>query len=96
MKRRNGAVKDKYVQILEDFMAGKINIFDLQSLFINKFKSEDSYLDDILYEILEEIFGILDSMTDDSDLLENNGMYYINISEAKIALNNLYNQLIAY
>lgn len=67
----------EYIILVRSFLSGAITFESFQRLFFDKFQSEDDPLGDKLYEPLNEIFGALDSCTDDDDLLSEKEGYYI-------------------
>ena len=69
---------EEYEVLLNQFLEKKISTEIFQIEFINLFKSESRHLDDHLYNILEEIFGDCDALSDDPELLLENPSFYIN------------------
>ena len=69
---------EEYEVLLNQFLEKKISTEIFQIEFINLFKSESRHLDDHLYNILEEIVGDCDALSDDPELLLENPSFYIN------------------
>jgi hypothetical protein len=72
---------DEYKLLISDFLLKKIIIEDFQSKFLNKFKNETGKLSEYQYELLDTLFGQVDSFTLDSDLIKQNPEFYINESQ---------------
>lgn len=66
-----------YVDLLSDFKHGRIGVVDFQRAYINKFKAEKIELDESAFELLDRLFGDVDSYTEDVDLLNENPDFYL-------------------
>ena len=69
-------VKD-YVNLLEEFIAGGTTANAFRDKYIELFKGECRELDDLVYEVLEGIFGDCDAFSDDCSLILQNPEFYI-------------------
>ena len=68
---------EEYENILTKFVEEKISTKAFQTEFINLFKNENRHLDGDLYNLLEEVFGDCDALSDDPLLLLENPSFYI-------------------
>ena len=69
---------DKYKLMLDRFLSGEICVHEFQERYLASFKSEVQRLDVDLYEVLQKVFGDVDSYTEDPDLLVTNPSFYLN------------------
>lgn len=65
-----------YKHLLEKFLAESMTVDEFQSAFLAQFKDEEQ-LDERVYEILDELFGDIDSFTRDSSLLASSPSFYL-------------------
>ena len=70
-----------YASLLEQFLSGAMPVEEFQATYLDRFKGERS-LEEPLFELLDELFGDIDSFTTDSQLLAENPDFYLN--EAKL------------
>jgi hypothetical protein len=92
MKSTDKKIKMKYLGILEMYIFRKISLFNLRDIYLENFKMEREIYDSNIYEILENIFSILDLLTNDTILLKN-GKDYIGEDEAEILIFSAYDDL---
>jgi hypothetical protein len=65
-----------YKSLLEQFLAGAISVEKFQATYLDLFKNEGP-LDEPLFELLDELFGDVDSFTTDPQLLAENPGFYL-------------------
>jgi hypothetical protein len=70
-------VLQDYKLLLEQFINGMIVTEQLQDIYLNRFKNEKRAMDGPLYDVLEELFGDLDSYTIDPYLLAEDPDFYL-------------------
>lgn len=64
-----------YGSLLEQFLNGAMSVEEFQTTYLDRFKNEGQ-VEDLLFELLDELFGDVDSFTRDPQLLaENPGLY---------------------
>jgi hypothetical protein len=74
------AMKDicqEYELLCEKYLAGAMPVEEFQTVYLDRFKNEQRSLDEALYELLEGIFGDVDSFTTDQELLAENSGFYL-------------------
>lgn len=70
----NNSLAD-YGLLLEQFLGGAVSVEEFQGTYLDRFKNEGQ-LDGPLFELLDELFGDVDSFTTDQQLLtESPGCY---------------------
>ena len=67
----------EYALLLEQFLSGAMSVDEFQSAYLDRFKNEKRRLDESVFEVLDGIFGDLDSFTNDSELLAENPEFYL-------------------
>lgn len=65
-----------YQQLIEQFLHEEMSAKEFQAVFIDTFKKEKQ-LGEPLFAILDELFGDVDSFTDDQKLLAENPNFYL-------------------
>jgi len=65
-----------YEQLLEQFVSGAMPVEEFQATYLDLFKNEGR-LDEQLFELLDELFGDVDSFTADPQLLAENPSSYL-------------------
>jgi|LZQP01.1.fsa_nt_gb hypothetical protein len=72
------SVKDDYVRIMQDFLQQIMPASEFVTRYLAMFKNEIRDLDEDEFEILDEVFGDVDSYTIDADLLAEDPCFYLN------------------
>ena len=67
----------EYKLLFEKFLAGAIPVEEFQTVYLGRFKNEQRSLDEALYELLEGVFGDVDSFTTDQQLLVDDSDFYL-------------------
>ncbi len=70
-------VKKEYEALICLFLCGNLSVDEFQLKYMNKFKTESRVLSGGLYEVLEEVFGCVDSFTTDVELLSEKPNFYL-------------------
>ena len=65
-----------YGSLFEQFLRGAMSVEEFQATYLDRFKNEGQ-LDGPLFELLDEIFGDVDSFTTDQQLLTENPGFYL-------------------
>lgn len=65
-----------YERLLEQFLSGAMPVEEFQATYLDRFKNEGR-LDEPLFELLDELFGDVDSFTADPQLLAGNSSFYL-------------------
>jgi hypothetical protein len=65
-----------YERLLEQFLSGAMPVEEFQATYLDRFKNEGQ-LDESLFELLDELFGDVDSFTTDPQLLAENPGFYL-------------------
>ena len=66
----------KYQTLIRNFLEGAIPVAEFQSAFLRAFKVEDQ-IDEASFEVLDELFGDVDSYTEDPKLLSDLPDFYL-------------------
>ncbi|WGG51393.1 colicin immunity domain-containing protein [Rugamonas sp. DEMB1] len=64
-------------KLLASYLNHELSLPDFQRIFIARFKAESLVLDEPLFLLLDELFAVLDSYTDDMELLASDPSYYL-------------------
>jgi hypothetical protein len=67
----------EYRLLFNRFLAGTIPVAEFQAMYLDRFKNEKRWLGDELYELLESVFGDVDSFSTDPELLTKNPDFYL-------------------
>ena len=76
-------IAQEYKLLLEKFLDGTMPVDEFQTVYLDRFKTEQRSLNDALYEILEGVFGDVDSLTTDQQLLAENPDFYLDESQLR-------------
>jgi hypothetical protein len=66
-----------YRLLLERYLSGELTAEKFQSTYLDRFKTERQRLDEPLFELLDSLFGDVDSYTKDPELLVENPSFYL-------------------
>ena len=66
-----------YRLLLERYLSGELTVERFQSMYLDRFKTEQQRLDEPLFELLDGLFGDVDSFTKDPELLAENPNFYL-------------------
>lgn len=90
-----GESLDKYKILFKKFLGNIISVDEFKTNYLDLFKQEE-FLNEPLFEILDGVFGDVDSFTDDAQLLAENPDFYLDevrlrqkIQQAANRLSNL-------
>ena len=73
----------EYRLLLKQYLTGEMNVDEFQATYLDRFKKEEREYPEPLYEILDELFGEVDSYTKDNQLLLEQPDFYLNEKELK-------------
>jgi len=85
----------KYEVLINGFLDGSISIEEFQSTFFREFQNEES-MDERSYEILNELFGDVDSYTTDKVLLVKDPGFYLDEDQLRSKAQLLCGRLISH
>ncbi len=68
---------EMYSDLLERFLAHKLSLQEFSVAFMERFQAETGQLDEPLFLLLDELFGDVDSTTDDPELLAEDPDFYL-------------------
>ncbi|PZS74528.1 colicin immunity domain-containing protein [Stenotrophomonas maltophilia] len=74
---------DEYLSLITSYIDGKVDARSFSGVYLEKFKSERSELPGDAFEILDRLFGDVDSYTDDEDLLASTPSFYLSAEQLK-------------
>jgi UDP-galactopyranose mutase len=74
---------DEYVSLICGFINGNIDVLEFRDRYLNKFKNEDMSLPEKSFDVLDQLFGDIDSFTEDSDLLASMPEFYVDAEQLK-------------
>lgn len=87
---------ESYKELFERFLSGRMPVEDFQATYLGRFKSEGP-LEESLYQLLDRLFGDVDSYTADPKLLADNPNFYLDeaalrrrVREAALHLSKLH------
>jgi len=63
--------------LLQQFLSGAMGVDEFQTTYLNRFKKEEREYSEPLYEILDEIFGDVDSYIKDQQLISEKPGFYL-------------------
>ena len=66
-----------YGLLLEQFLDGAMSAEEFQSTYLDRFKNERRRLEDALFDLLDGLFGDVDSFSTDPKLLAENPGFYL-------------------
>ncbi|MDC6171319.1 colicin immunity domain-containing protein [Paucibacter sp. XJ19-41] len=66
-----------YGLLLEQFLHGAISVEEFHTTYLDRFKNEAEQLNEPLFELLDELFGDVDSFTTDQQLLTDSPGFYL-------------------
>ncbi|MFS2004704.1 colicin immunity domain-containing protein [Duganella sp. CT11-25] len=70
-------VFEMYVDLIEAFLDHRVSLQEFSATFMERFLNETEQLDEPLFLLLDELFGDVDSFTDDPELLAENPGFYL-------------------
>lgn len=71
------AVAHDYKQLLDKFLVGDVTALEFQRQYLARFKNEKRFLSEDLFQLLDCLFGDVDSFTNDSELLTSQPDFYL-------------------
>jgi hypothetical protein len=71
------SVASDYAALLRGYLSGGLPLEEFSAKFFRRFKNEQ-HLGEELYCVLDELFGDLDSVTEDPQLLSDRPEFYLN------------------
>jgi hypothetical protein len=71
-----------YELLLEQFLSGEIPVEEFQATYLNRFKDEGQ-MDEELFELLDKLFGDVDSFTTDLKLRTQNPHFYLDEAQLR-------------
>ncbi|CAN7425103.1 MAG: colicin immunity domain-containing protein [Acidovorax sp.] len=83
-----------YGALLEQFLNGAMSVEEFQGTYLDRFKNEGQ-LDEPLFELLDELFGDVDSFTADQQLLTENPGFYLDEAGLREKVRNAVSRLLA-
>jgi hypothetical protein len=88
----SSALAFDYELLLERFLSGAMPVEEFQATYLNRFKCEER-LDAPLFEVLDELFGDIDSFTADSQLLAEKPHFYLDETRLRQKVREAANRL---
>ncbi|THF63408.1 colicin immunity domain-containing protein [Pseudothauera rhizosphaerae] len=86
----NAAVE--YGLLLKKFLDGAISVDEFRVTYFDRFKNEGR-LNEPLFNLLDELFGDVDSFTTDQELLDENPEFYLDEKGLREKVQNVANRL---
>ena len=74
---------DEYLSLITSYIDGRIDAKSFSRMYLEKFKNEISELPEDSFEILDRLFGDVDSYTDDEDLSASMPSFYLSAEQLK-------------
>lgn len=69
-------VISEYCSLLKQFLGGEVSVMEFQASYLKRFAEED-WLDEALFQLLDELFGDVNSYTTDQELLTSRPDFYL-------------------
>ncbi len=82
-----------YRLLLERYLSGELTAERFQSMYLDRFKTEQQRLDEPLFELLDGLFGDVDSFTKDPELLAGNPNFYLDEERLREEVRRVVKQL---
>lgn len=82
-----------YGQLLGQFVNGSLSVEEFQAIYLEKFKQEKRHMTDAVYELLEGVFGDIDSFTFDPELHAESPQFYLDECALREKIRNACNLL---
>ena len=83
-----------YGSLLGPFLSGAMSVEEFQATYLDCFKKEGQ-LDASTFELLDELFGDVDSFTTDQGLLVENPDFYLDEAKLRKKVRSVVNRLAA-
>lgn len=83
-----------YGSLLTQFLSGAIPVEEFQAIYLERFKNEGQ-LDGAMFELLDELFGDVDSFTVDQRLLAESPDFYLDEARLREKVRSVVNRLAA-
>jgi hypothetical protein len=83
-----------YGSLLAQFLSGTMPVEEFQATYLERFKNEGQ-LDGPMFELLDDLFGDVDSFTVDQQLLAENPNFYLNEASLREKVRSVANRLAA-
>ncbi len=77
------SLTDEYRDTIRKYLEGNASLDALIRDLMIKFKNESRYMSDDNFDILDTIFGYLDSVSNDIELIRQNPKFYITEDELR-------------
>lgn len=74
---------DEYVSLISGFISGHIDAVEFRDRYLYKFKNEDVSLPEKSFDVLDRLFGDIDSFTEDGELLASMPDFYVDAEQLK-------------
>ncbi len=74
---------DEYVSLISGFISGDIDAVEFRDRYLDKFKNEEVSLPEKSFDVLDRLFGDIDSFTEDDDLLASMPDFYVDAEQLK-------------
>ena len=84
---------NSYIELLSEFLSGRMGVLDFQRAYLSKFKMETSRFDDSTFDLLDALFGDVDAYTSDQALLTENPSYYLDEDGLRNRVSQVLNDL---
>ena len=84
-----------YVLLLKRFLTHEISVNEFQTAFFAQFQTENADLDEALFMLLDELFGDVDSYTDDPELLAKDPEFYLDADRLRRKANDIWQRMAA-
>lgn len=84
-----------YRSLLEQFLNGWISVDEFQARYLERFKNE-GHLDGRLFDLLDELYGDVDSFTTDWELLAESPDFYLDEAALREKVRNAVIRLSAF
>jgi hypothetical protein len=76
-------ITEEYRVILQSFIDGRLSVSAFETAYLDKFKNETRDISESDFEVLDELFGDVDSYTSDADLIADNPDFYLSEDQLK-------------
>ncbi|MDO5610856.1 MAG: colicin immunity domain-containing protein [Pseudomonadota bacterium] len=74
---------DEYASLISDFINGDIDAVEFRDRYLDKFKNEEVSLPERSFDVLDRLFGDIDSFTEDEELLASIPDFYVDAKQLK-------------
>lgn len=86
-------LRRKYCSLMQRYLERELTIIEFQGQFFETFKEELDFMNEEEFGILDELFGGLDSYTNNVELLRKKPSFYLDETQVREKVSELFQKL---